>query len=232
MSRFKAYLAVILLAMGAAPAWSQSEGRITVSGEGVVTAVPDMAVITMGASAEAETAKAAMDETSDITAAILERLTEAGIDARDIQTSDLSLNPIWSNRTSSDDRPRIDGYQASNRVTVRVRDLEALGPILDAVLTDGANRLGGLQFTIAEPDPLLDEARRRAVADARARAELFAEAAGVELGALLSLSENGARMPRPEMMSMARSYDEAVPVAQGEAELRAGVTLVYEIATE
>jgi uncharacterized protein YggE len=232
MSLFKASLAIILLSVGGAPAWSQSNGTITVSGEGVVSAVPDMAVITMGASAETETAKSAMDETSDITAAILQRLTEAGIDARDIQTSDLSLNPIWSNRSSSDERPRIDGYQASNRVTVRVRDLDALGSILDAVLTDGANRLGGLQFTLADPDPLMDEARRRAVADARDRAQLFAEAAGVELGALRSLSENGARMPRPEMMSMARASDGAVPVAQGEAELRAGVTLVYEIAAE
>ncbi|WP_292291309.1 SIMPL domain-containing protein [Marivita sp.] len=232
MFRFKAVMALLVFVLGSVPAWADSAGKITVSGEGVVYAVPDMAVINMGASSEADTARAAMDQTSETTAAILDRLTEAGIAARDVQTSDLSLSPIWTDRSASGDRPRIDGYQASNRVTVRVRDLDSLGPVLDAVLTEGANQFDGLQFTLSDPEPLMNEARRKAVADARARAELFAEAAGVQLGALLSLSEAGARAPRPEMMSMARASDGAVPVARGETELRAGVTLVYEIAAE
>jgi uncharacterized protein YggE len=229
MSKVTGFFATIILLVGISPLWAETTGQITVTGEGSVFAMPDMAVITMGASAEAETAKEAMDQTSEITTAILDRLTEAGVAEQDIQTSDLSLSPLWSNRSSSENRPRIDGYQASNRVTVRVRDLESLGPVLDAVLTDGANELGGLQFTLSDPEPLMNDARIKAVADARARAELLAEAAGVELGALISLSETGARAPRPEMLSMARASDSVVPVAQGEAELRASVTLVYEI---
>lgn len=229
MSKVTGFFAAIVVLVGISPLWAETTGQITVTGEGSVFAVPDMAVITMGASAEAETAKEAMDQTSDITTAILDRLTEAGVAERDMQTSDLSLSPLWSNRSSSENRPSIDGYQASNRVTVRVRDLESLGTILDAVLTDGANELGGLEFTLSDPEPLMNDARIKAVADARARAKLLADAAGVELGALISLSETGARAPRPEMLSMARASDSVVPVAQGETELRASVTLVYEI---
>lgn len=227
----KGFLTIISIFLGVTAVSAETQGRITVSGEGSVFAVPDMAVVSVGATAESETAKEAMDQTSGITSAILARLAEFDIAPRDIQTSDLSLNPVWSNRGQSDGRPRIEGYQASNRVTVRVRNLGQLGDVLDAVLKDGANRLGGLQFTLSDPDPVMDDARRLAVADARAKAELYADAAGVELGALISLSETGIRVPRPEMMSMARAADAAVPVAEGETELRAGVTLVYEIAT-
>jgi uncharacterized protein YggE len=232
MSKVTGFFAAVVVLIGISPVWADTSSRITVTGEGSAFAIPDMAVITMGASAEADTAKSAMDQTSEVTAAILDRLTEAGVAERDIQTSDLSLSPLWSNRQSSDNRPSIEGYQASNRVTVRVRDLDALGTILDAVLSDGANQLGGLQFMVADPEPLLNEARVKAVADARARAELFATAAGVALGPLISLNEGGSNMPRPEMMGMARMADESVPFAQGETELRASVTLVYQIETE
>ena len=232
MSKVTGFFAALVVVIGMSPLWAETTGQITVTGEGSVFAVPDMAVITMGASAEADTAKSAMDQTSQVTAAILDRLIEAGVAERDVQTSDLSLSPLWSNRASSDTRPRIDGYQASNRVTVRVRDLTGLGAILDAVLSDGANQLGGLSFTVSDPEPLLNDARIKAVADARARAELFAEAAGVALGPLISLHEGGVQMPRPELMGMARMADESVPFAQGETELRASVTLVYQTLPE
>lgn len=232
MFKSTALVAAVVAFVGISPVWAETTGQLTVSGEGSVFAVPDMAVVSVGAMADASTAQEAMDQTSDITSAILARLADAGIEGRDIQTSDLSLNPIWNHRATTDDRPRIEGYQASNRVTVRVRDLDALGGVLDALLRDGANQLGGLQFTVSDPEPLLNEARVRAVADARARAQLLADAAGVQLGGLISLSETGTPMPRPEMMGMARASDAAVPVAEGETELRAGVTLVYEILSE
>lgn len=229
MSGLRGVLTALLLCFSATAGLAQAEGQIIVTGEGSAFAVPDMAVITMGATAEAETAKAAMDQTSDITAAILARLEEFEVASRDVQTSDLSLNPVWSNRAETNGRPRIEGYQASNRVTVRIRDLSKLGVVLDAVLTDGANQLNGLQFTLSDPKPLMDDARRAAVVDARAKAELFAEAAGVQLGRLISLNENGSYSPRPEMMSMARASDAGVPVAEGEAEIRANVSAVYAI---
>jgi len=232
MSKFSTVLGVIVLSLGLAPAFADTSGRITVTGDGSVSAAPDMAIITMGAAADAERAKIAMDETSAITSAILERLTEAGIASRDIQTSDLSLIPMWSNQSSTDGRRRIEGYRASNRVTANIRDLDVLGPVLDAVLTEGATNLGGLQFTISDPEPLMNDARRKAVEDARARADLFAEASGVTLGRLLSLSETASRAPRPETLRMARAADAGVPVAEGETEISAGVTLVYAIAED
>lgn len=233
MPKATGFIAALVVLIGMSPLWADNlPGRITVTGEGRVSALPDMALVTMGATAEAETAKSAMDETSVVTNAILERLADAGVAERDVQTSDLRLMPVWSNRTTSDTRPKIDGYQASNRVTVRVRDLTSLGSILDAVLMDGANQLGGLQFMVSDPEPLLNEARLQAVAAARARAELFAEAAGVTLGPLVSLSEAGGQMPRPEMLGLARASDAGMPIAQGEAELSANVTLVYQIGAE
>lgn len=232
MSSIRGILVSVFFCLGALPAYAEETGQITVTGEGTAYAVPDMAIITMGAAAEAETAKAAMDQTSQITASILARLDAFQIAPRDVQTSDLSLFPVWSNRTESGGRPRIEGYQASNRVTVRIRDLSQLGTVLDAVLTDGANQLNGLQFGLSDPKPMMDEARRNAVADARAKAELLADAAGVRLGPLLSLTEIGSHAPRPELMGMARAADAAVPVAQGEAEIQATVSLVYAIVTE
>lgn len=231
MSGMKSALTLMMLVLSVSVGSAHAEGRISVTGEGRVFAVPDMAILTMGSSAENKSAKEAMDQTSAITLAILDQLATFEVAPRDIQTSDLSLTPVWSNQPQSDGRPRIEGYQASNRLTVRIRNLDQLGGILDAVLSDGANRLGGLQFTVADPKPMMDEARRLAVLDAREKATLYADAAGVVLGDLVSLNENGARLPRPEMMSMARAADAGVPVAEGETELRAGVTLVYEIAT-
>ncbi|WP_204114903.1 SIMPL domain-containing protein [Shimia biformata] len=222
--------AVIFLVAGlSGPAFADA-GRIEVTGIGTVEAAPDMAVITLGAEAQADTARDAMQQVSDITHAILSRLGRAGIAPRDMQTSDLSLHPVWSNYNSGDTR-RITGFSASNRVTVRVRDMLALGGVLDAVLKDGANQFSGLQFTVQNPKPLMQDARRAAVADAREKAELYAEAAGVKLGAVVLISEAGSPAPRPVMMERAMAADSAgVPVAAGEVSLEARVSVIFEIA--
>ncbi len=228
---FHRFLALcsICLALSAGPTFA--EGQISVSGEGSAFAVPDMAIVTLGATANAQSPKEAMDETSRITAAILERLAGFSIAPRDVQTTDLSLNPVWSDRTEPQGRPQISGYEASNRITVRIRKLDQIGAVLDAIVMDGANRLDGLSFTVSNPEPLLNEARRAAVLDAQNKAALFAEAAGVRLGALVSLNDTGVSSPQPEMMRMAAISDAGVPIAQGETELRAVVAMVYEIAT-
>lgn len=206
--------------------------QITVTGEGVVEAAPDMATVSLGVVTEARTAAAALRANSEDMAAILSRLAEAGIADRDMQTSGLSVNPRWDNRSTSGGRPQITGFVASNQLTVRVRELAALGGLLDTLVGEGANNLGGISFGLQEPRPLQDEARRRAVADARARASLFAEAAGVTLGAVISIDELGGGMPRPQVlgrMEMALSAD-AVPVAAGELSLRAQVQMVFALA--
>ncbi len=202
---------------------------ISVSGEGRVEAVPDMAVISLGVTHEAKEAQDAMAVVSQNVSAILTRLTENGIEARDIQTSRFSLNPVWSNRNSSNGtRAEITGFSASNAVTVRVRDLSALGGILDQVIRDGANDFNGLQFTVQEQDPLMETARERAVQDAMAKAEHMARVAGVTLGAVQSMSEQSGRA-QPMMMERAMMSDSSMPVAAGEVTLTASVSMVFSI---
>jgi hypothetical protein len=222
-------LAILVLSAGAATAQMSERRQITVTGEGQVEAAPDMATITLGVTHQDEEAKAAMDATSDAVARVLQRLTELGVEARDMQTRNLSLNPVWSNRPSAQGADnRITGFVASNTVLVRVRDLDGLGEVLDAVIADGANDFNGLSFSVQEPDPLMEEARRRAVQDASERARLLAEAAGVTLGPvhqIMDQSGGGA----PIMMEMAAAARSGVPVAAGEVTLNANVTVIFDI---
>jgi uncharacterized protein YggE len=203
---------------------------ITVIGEGEVTASPDLALVTLGAQSEADTAAEALDATSQAVAAALAVLEEAGIEARDIQTSGVSLSPrmVWP--TSGNGAPRIEGYVASNQLTVRVRDLAALGGVLDAVVSSGANTLGGVSFALADPRAAEDAARRAAVGDARARAELYSEAAGVTLGVVREISDEGFSRPMPRMIAAeAAMSDAAPPGAPGELTISDRVRMVFAI---
>ena len=224
------FMAFLLALSLGTPGWAETVPRvITVTGEGQVDAVPDLAVISLGVTHEAKEAKAAMDVTSKDVAAILERLAALGIEPRDLQTSRFLLNPVWDNRNDSNgQRPRITGFSASNTVTVRIRDLAALGPILDEVISEGANHFNGLQFSLQDPKPLKDEARSLAVTDAMERAALFAKAAGVTLGPVQSISENGGG-GRPVMMEMAAMRDGGAPIAAGEVTVSASVSMVFSI---
>lgn len=233
MSRFRtivtaAGLAVALPA-GAALAQAAPPAQITVTGEGVVTAAPDMATVSLGVTSTGDTATAAMDANSAALAAVLERIKAAGVEDRDIQTASLQLNPTWSAYDSAEGQ-KITGYTATNQIDLRVRDLAQLGAVLDAAIKDGANTLNGITFGVTEPDPLLDEARKTAVANARARAELLTQAAGVGLGRVLSISEGGGMMPPPPMYKMEMAAASPVPIEGGEVNLMASVTLTYEIA--
>ena len=203
---------------------------VTVTGEGHVETAPDLATLSLGVVTEADTASAAMTANSEQLAAVLERLKTAGIAPRDVQTSGLSMGPRYDYGRSDGTPPKLVGYSVSNMVTVRVRVLDELGGVLDGVVSDGANALSGLSFGLADDSAALDEARKRAVADARRRAELYAGAAGVTLGRVLSISEaGGGYAPKPMLeASFARSAE--VPVAGGEVNISANVSIVYEIA--
>lgn len=204
-------------------------GQITVTGEGRVQAAPDMATITLGVTTQGTTAAEAMAANSTELAKVMDRLTASGIAARDMQTTGLSLYPEW--RPSADGQSQqIGGYTASNTLTLRIRALDSLGGVLDSAIQDGANTLNGVEFGLANPRPAEDEARKLAVADARARAELLAAAAGVQLGAIESISEAGAMSdPRP-MMRMSAEAAGAPPVAGGEIATIAAVTIIWDIA--
>lgn len=225
--RFLLAAAFTVLAL-AAPA-QEAPRAITVSGEGEVSAVPDMAIVTVGAQSEADTAAEALSATSAAVAAALEVLEAAGVEGRDIQTSGISLSPrmVWP--SDGNGAPRIEGYVASNQLTVRVRDLAGLGAVLDAVVSSGANTLGGVAFTLSDPAAARDDARRAAVADARARAALYAEAAEVPLGAVREIAEEGFSQPMPRMMAEAAMADAAPPVAPGEVTISARVRMVFDI---
>ena len=213
----------------AVPALSRAEtaGQITVTGSGLVDQAPDMASFSIGVMTRGDTAAVAMDENSAEMARVIARITGAGVEARDVQTSGLSLNPDWA--SSSSGQPRLNGYVAMNMVSVRVRALDDLGGILDASVSDGANSLNGVSFGLSDPEPALNEARQRAVADARAKAELLARAAGVELGRIVQINENGG-YGRPQPMFRAEAaFADAVPVAPGEVTTDANVTIVWEI---
>ncbi len=203
--------------------------HVVVTGEGRVEAAPDMATISLGVTSEAKTAGDAASETSTLTAEVLATLKAAGIAAADIQTSGLSLEPRWDYGSNNSEPGRITGFVASNGVTVRVRALDSLGDVLDRTIRSGANTFGGLAFGLSDPKPVLDEARRRAVADARARAMLLAEAAGVPLGRVLAITDLGGT-PEPQPMQQARSFAEkAVPIAEGTVSTAASVTIDFAI---
>lgn len=224
----------IILALSG-PAWAAEAGpaTITVTGEGQVEAAPDMATVSLGVTTEGDTASAALGTNSEAVAAVIARLKAEAIEDRDIQTSGLSLGPRYDYGGSNGGQPKITGYFAMNIVTVRVRDVAAVGGVLDGVVSEGANTLNGLSFGLEEDAAALDEARRRAVADAAHKAALYAEAAGVKLGRVLSISEPVGIQPRGPVMMAEASFAKGaadVPVATGEVNLGASVSIVYEIA--
>jgi uncharacterized protein YggE len=212
----------------AAPAMAQETPApmISVSATGTVEAAPDMATLSIGVTTQGDTAAAAMAANAASVEAVMANLTAAGIEASDMQTSNLSLYPNWSDGSSS--APAVVSYVVSNQLTIRIRQLDNLGTVLDAAITDGANTLNGLTFGLADPEPAMNEARKEAVAEARTRAELLAEAAGVKLGKIVAISEGGA-WTEPAPMFRAEVSASPVPVAGGELGLSASVTVQYEI---
>lgn len=210
--------------------FAQATSTISVSGEGRVAASPDMATISLGVTTFGDSAAAAMAKNSEELTKVMANLTAAGIEAKDIQTTGLMLNPNWS-YDSSGGAGTINGYTAMNMVNVRVRALDGLGAVLDAAVKDGANTLNGLTFGIADPQPVTDEARKLAVADAVRKAGLLAEAAGVKLGAVTSISEQtGYTDPAPMFRAEASAAPGGVPVAGGEVAMTITVNMTWSLA--
>lgn len=204
------------------------KSRLTVTGEGDARVAPDQATVQLGVTTQAESAAAAMRQNSEQQTGVIAALTDAGIEAADIQTSGLNLTPMVDYGEGR--APRVTGYQANNMVSVRVRDVPRLGEVLDAIVTAGANEINGISFTRDDSQATEDEARRVAVADARHKAEVLAEAAGLTLGRLVSLRDAEAPQgPQPMMMQARMEADAKVPVAPGELSMTAQVHAEYAL---
>jgi uncharacterized protein len=238
MTRSRALAAALALPLLAgavsAPARAAEARSLTVTGEGLARAVPDMATVSTGVVTQAPTAAEALAANSKATADVIAKLKSGGIAARDIQTSNFSLQPVTvyprSDDGSSNGPPRITGYTVSNSVAVTVRDLARLGTILDDTVGAGANSVNGVDFIVSKQSELLDGARKAAVEDARRKAALYAEAAGAKLGAVTTLTEaGGIEPPRPMYRMRADAMAAPVPVEAGESTLRVEVSVTYAL---
>ncbi|WP_296421246.1 SIMPL domain-containing protein [Pseudooctadecabacter sp.] len=224
----------VLLTMAGLSAHADMDRILTVTGTGEITVAPDMATISVGVQTDGIEASQALDAASAATLAILARLDVEGVAPAHVQTGAVRLQPQYSNSALSSGQ-QIVGYRAFNSVNVQVNDLDRLGGLLAALVGDGANRLDRVTFGLQDPKAATDEARRRAVAEAMRKAGLYAEAAGVAMGDVLSISEQGGGGYQPfraepvmmEAMASAPSFD--VPVAAGEIELSASITMVFAI---
>lgn len=211
--------------------------RILVNGQGSAEIAPDMAVLQLTVTREADTAREALDANSAAMAQVIKALRDEGIAERDLQTNNFSIQPKYvyppQKPQGENQTPRIVGYTVRNGLAVRVRDLSKLGAVMDQAVTLGVNEGGNILFSNDDPSAAIEQARSAAVKDAMARAKTLAAAAGVKLGRVLEISEQSympapAPMMRAEMMMAAPAAD-AVPVAAGESSYQVTVSLTYAI---
>ena len=222
--------AVVTATWLAAPALAQTmpPPAISVTGEANVSVAPDQAQIDGGVTSDAKTAREASDANNAAMGKVLAALKGAGIEEKDYQTSRLSLQPQFATPSKVSERPGIVSFRASNRVTVKVRDVTKVANVIDVLTGAGANEIGGINFTVTQASKHLDEARAKAIADARRKAEIYARAAGVTLGEPISISEEGAPVP-VFRGKMAAPMAAGAPVAQGEETLSVTVSVSWVI---
>lgn len=240
-SLMRASALALTLAM-AAPAVAQAQAMsdhhaqmasptFNLSATGEVRLAPDMASISTGVQTEAATAQEAMAQNRARMTQVIAALRRQGIEERYIQTSALNLNAVYD--YPQNEQPRLRGYQASNQVTVQVHDLDNLGRAIDAVVASGANQINGVTFGLRDPRAAEDQARRAAVQALQARAQLYAEATGMRLVGLRTLSESGGYTPMPPMpyarAEMAMDAGGATPIQGGEVVVRIDITGVFDV---
>ncbi|WP_157020323.1 SIMPL domain-containing protein [Mesorhizobium xinjiangense] len=230
------YLMTAAIAAAPLPALAQNGGAepsLSVSGEGEMALAPDMATLTLAVMRQAPSAREAMTANNKAMSDVIAAMKASGIADRDLQTSGISIQPRYEHRKNDQggQTAEIVAYEVSNTLTVRVRELEKVGEILDKSVTLGVNQGGGISFGNDDPSAALTEARKRAVADAIAKARTLAEAAGVELGRIVNMSEHSS-MPRPvpyAAVKMAADRMESAPVEGGENTYQVQVNVTFEI---
>ncbi|MFK0689898.1 SIMPL domain-containing protein [Mesorhizobium sp. IMUNJ 23033] len=240
MTRHLLPLTLMPLALAAAIAFpamagaadSQPAARIIVSGEGQATAAPDLALLTLSVMREAKTARAALDANNDAMAAVIAAMKSAGIKDRDLQTAGIQINPRYNytNKPDGSQEAELVAYQVTNTLSVRIRDIDKTGDILDKAVSLGVNQGGGIAFSNEDPSAAVTEARKKAVANAMAKAKTLAEAAGVGIGRVLEITDQN--IAPPPMPINAKAFDAAgaaVPVQAGENSYAVQVTVIFEL---
>ncbi|MER8904296.1 SIMPL domain-containing protein [Mesorhizobium sp. M0772] len=230
---------ILPLALAAAiafPAMASADSlpppRIVVSGEGQSTVAPDLALLTLSVMREAKTARAALDANNDAMAAVIAAMKSAGIKDRDLQTAGIQINPRYNytNKPDGSQEAELVAYQVTNTLSVRIRDIDKTGEILDKAVSLGVNQGGGISFSNEDPKAAVTEARRKAVADAMAKAKTLAEAAGVSIGRVLEITDqNVAPAPMPINAKAFDAAGAAVPVQAGENAYAVQVTVTFEL---
>lgn len=216
-----------------APAITQTIAgtRLDINATGEVTRVPDLAVINAGVVTRSTTAGGAIQQAATRMARVREALRQAGIADRDIQTSNISLEPQYT--YANNQPPKLNGYAATNQLSIRFRDIENTGKILDALVKEGANQISGPNLTIDKPEAALDEARAKAVAAARARADLYARSLGMRVVRVVSVSESGGSYPVPPPMPMYARAEAAQAadskIEAGEQKLQVNLAVTFEL---
>jgi uncharacterized protein YggE len=203
---------------------------LTISAEGTTDGNPDMAVVNLGVTTDGATAQAALTANSQRMNALTQALRRAGIAERDIQTSNISVNPQYQYQENQP--PRLTGYQATNTVVARVRNVSRVGAAIDAAVAAGGNTVNGVSFTFQDTVAQLDAARRNAVQAARSRAELYATAFGLHIQRIIAISEGGGYsppMPMPMYARMAADSAPPPPVSPGEITTSASISVTYEL---
>ncbi len=204
------------------------KAQITVVGEASVALAPDLARVRAGVISEGKTAREASENNRKVMADVVGAIKGVGVAEKDIQTSRYSIQPVYDQA-----RPvpgPFKGFQASNNVIVKFRDLERIGELIDRVVAAGANSMGGVEFSVAEPGKALDSARAEAFADARRKAELYAKTAGVALGRAVSIAEQSSGFQPVAMYARAAiAQGGETPIASGEITLHATVTVGFEL---
>lgn len=228
MRKLLSIIALTIATTGVGHAQTPDVPQLSVTGQGVAQVVPDMARISLGVSTRSDDAGAAFDAVAGSIGNMLAKLTEAGVDERDVQSTQVNLSPQYDYNRQNEGAPKLTGFIANSTLSVGVRDLSKLGEIMSAVTAVGANEIHGLQFDVQDRSAAEDTARSLAVKDAMHRATVLAEAAGLKLGSVLMLQEGGDYGARPVMMAMERASAD-MPIAAGEVGINSSVTMVFEL---
>jgi uncharacterized protein len=209
----------------------QPETTLSVSASGEVSRAPDIATISAGVETEAETASAAMSQNAASMDGVYSALEAAGVVGRDMQTSNLSLQPRYDYSNRDGAPPRLVGYTASNQLSVKVRDLDNLGRTMDAIVQEGGNTISGLQFSLDDPTEARNDARRQAIQTAVRRANLYAQETGYRVARIVTINEqsSGGYQPQPMMAMRAEAADASTKVARGEVSYSVTVDVTFEL---